>query len=100
MPSLPVVFTRRAARQVDSAVSWWRENSPSIPVDPRPLVVEHGEDLRGMEATTSELRWLFEARVAAGRAVVVTVTTGRGSGDLVRWLRGCADVVEVSRDVS
>ncbi len=31
MPSLPVAFTRRAARRVDSAVSWWRENRTSIP---------------------------------------------------------------------
>ncbi len=31
VPALPVVFTRRAARQVESAAIWWSENRPAAP---------------------------------------------------------------------
>ena len=31
MPALPVVFTRRAARQIEAASEWWGENRPAAP---------------------------------------------------------------------
>ena len=31
MPALPVVFTRRAARQVEAAARWWNVNRPAAP---------------------------------------------------------------------
>jgi len=31
VPALPVVFTRRAARQVENAAEWWRVNRPEAP---------------------------------------------------------------------
>jgi plasmid stabilization system protein ParE len=31
VPALPVVFTRRAARQVEAAAVWWRLNRPAAP---------------------------------------------------------------------
>ena len=31
MPALPVVFTRRAARQVEAAAEWWRVHRPAAP---------------------------------------------------------------------
>lgn len=31
MPALPVVITRRAARQVEAAAAWWRANRPAAP---------------------------------------------------------------------
>lgn len=31
MPALAVVFTRRAARQVEAAALWWKANRPAAP---------------------------------------------------------------------
>jgi plasmid stabilization system protein ParE len=31
VPPVPVVFTRRAARQVEAAVVWWSANRPGAP---------------------------------------------------------------------
>ena len=31
MPVLPVVFTRRAARQIETAAEWWRVNRLDAP---------------------------------------------------------------------
>jgi plasmid stabilization system protein ParE len=31
VPALPVVFTRRAERQLEEAVAWWRANRPGAP---------------------------------------------------------------------
>ena len=31
MPALPVVFTRRTARQVEAAAEWWRVHRPGAP---------------------------------------------------------------------
>jgi len=31
VPALPVVFTRRAARQVEAAARWWNVNRPAAP---------------------------------------------------------------------
>jgi len=31
VPALPVVLTRRAARQVEAAAAWWRLNRPAAP---------------------------------------------------------------------
>ena len=30
-PALPLVFTRRAERQLENAVAWWRANRPAAP---------------------------------------------------------------------
>ncbi len=67
--------------------------------DPRPLVVEHLEDLRRLARTQHELQRLAEARVAAGRAVVLTLTADRRTRDVAAWLRRFADVVEVTTGV-
>jgi len=31
VPALPVVFTRRAARQIEAAARWWKVNRPAAP---------------------------------------------------------------------
>jgi plasmid stabilization system protein ParE len=31
VPALPVVFTRRAVRQVEAAAAWWKANRPAAP---------------------------------------------------------------------
>jgi plasmid stabilization system protein ParE len=31
VPALPVVFTRRAARQIEDAARWWNANRPAAP---------------------------------------------------------------------
>jgi plasmid stabilization system protein ParE len=47
VPALPVVFTRRAARQVESADAWWSANRPAAPNALR-------DDLRGVVALIGE----------------------------------------------
>lgn len=66
-----------------------------LATDPRPLVVEHLEDLRGKPRTREELRRLLVLRAAAGGAIVLTLTAGRGDAEIVRWLDGWADVVSL-----
>ena len=67
----------------------------ALATDPRPLVVEHLEDLRAKPSTREELRRLLVIRAARGGATVLTLTAGRGDTEIVRWLDGWADVVSL-----
>jgi chromosomal replication initiation ATPase DnaA len=67
----------------------------ALATDPRPLVVEHLEDLRGRPSTREELRRLLLLRAARGGATVLTLTAGRDDTEIVGWLDGWADVVSL-----
>lgn len=62
--------------------------------DPRPLVVEHLEDLRGKPRTRTELRSLLET-ASQRRPVLLTLTRARRDRDVLRWLRSWAEVVSL-----
>lgn len=62
--------------------------------EPRPLVIEHLEDVRGMPRTLEELRLLLEARRRRGLPVFLTLTTRPGAGDIARWLVRHAEVAK------
>jgi chromosomal replication initiation ATPase DnaA len=65
--------------------------SVSLSDDPRPLVVEHLEDLRGKARTREEIQRLLTQRAEKGHLVVVTLTASQTQGNseisdwLVRW---------------
>ena len=67
----------------------------ALATDPRPLVVEHLEDLRGKPSTCEELRRLLVLRAASGGATVLTLTAGRDDAEIVGWLDGWADVASL-----
>ena len=67
----------------------------TLATDPRPLVVEHLEDLRGKPSTREELRRLLVLRAANGGATVLTLTAGRDDAEIVKWLDGWADVASL-----
>lgn len=60
--------------------------------EPRPLVIEHLEDLHGMTRTLEELRRLVEARRRRGLPVFLTLTTQPGAEGVARWLARHAEV--------
>jgi chromosomal replication initiation ATPase DnaA len=66
----------------------------SLAADPRPLVVEHLEDLRGKPRTRAELRELLKSS-SEHRSVLLTLTRARRDRDVRRWLRGWAEVVSL-----
>jgi chromosomal replication initiation ATPase DnaA len=72
----------------------WRH---ALVSDPRPLVVEHLEDLREKPRTREELRRLLLLKAANGGAVLLTSTGGRGQAEIVRWLDGWADIVSLDQ---
>jgi chromosomal replication initiation ATPase DnaA len=63
-----------------------------VAADPRPLVVEHLEDLKGKRRTQVEVQRLFEERVERGNGVLLTLTIGRGAEGVVGWLGQFAEV--------
>lgn len=67
----------------------------AVVTDPRPLVVEHLEDLRRKPRTREELRQVLLVRADKGGATLLTSTCGRGHAEIVRWLNGWADVVSL-----
>jgi chromosomal replication initiation ATPase DnaA len=67
----------------------------ALATDPRLLVVEHLEDLRGKPSTRQELRRLLLLRAANSGATVLTLTAGRDDAEIVRWLDGWADVASL-----
>ena len=64
----------------------------ALVADPRPLVIEHLEDLRGKPRTRVELRSLLEAATRR-RPVLLTLTRSRGDRDVLRWLRGWVELL-------
>jgi hypothetical protein len=68
----------------------WRE---AFAGDPRPLVIEHVEDLRGRHRTLEELRCLLDLRRARGHASLLTLTLEPRSEDVVNWLVECCEPV-------
>jgi len=72
----------------------------AVATDARPLVIEHIEDLRARPRTRTELRRALLLRAAAGGTTILTLTTGRGRREIVRWLGQWADVVELARPVA
>jgi chromosomal replication initiation ATPase DnaA len=69
----------------------------ALVTDPRPLVVEHLEDLRGKPRTREELRRLLRLRAAKSGATLLTSTRGRGHAEIVKWLGGWADFVSLDQ---
>ena len=65
--------------------------SAAVVGDPRPLCVEHLEDLRENPRTREELRRLLK-RAAPHRPVLLTVTRTRGDAEILRWLRCWAEL--------
>jgi len=58
------------------------------------VVVEHLEDLRGKPRTRAELCFLLKT-ASQRRPVLLTLTRARRDGEVLRWLRGWADVVSL-----
>jgi chromosomal replication initiation ATPase DnaA len=67
----------------------------AMATDERPLVVEHIEDLRAKPRTREELKRALCLRAAGGRPTVLTLTTGRGRSEIVRWLGRWADLTSL-----
>jgi chromosomal replication initiation ATPase DnaA len=68
----------------------WREGLEN---DPRPLVMEHVEDLRGKPRTMEELRRCMERRLSHGGVTILTLTLEPGADDVLAWVSQCADVI-------
>jgi hypothetical protein len=64
--------------------------------DPRPLCVEHLEDLGGRPATREELR-LVLAQAAGSRPILLTLTRARGDAEVAAWLRPWTEIVSLGR---
>ena len=62
--------------------------------DPRPLCVEHLEDLRGRPATREELRHIL-AHAASRRPILLTLTRARGDAEVAAWLRPWTEIVSL-----
>ena len=78
-----------------NGTEWAHESySAALIGDRRPLCVEHLEDLRGKPRTREELRLLL-TRAALRRPVLLTLTRARRDRDVLRWLRGWAEVVSL-----
>jgi hypothetical protein len=73
------------------------EYEHSFAADPRPLVVEHLEDVRARERAQVELQRLFIDRARRRRAVLLTLTLGRGTDGVIEWLGRFADVHRLPR---
>ena len=87
---------------VDEAVEAIRgerysEFEAALAMDPRPLVIEHLEDLRAKVRTRAELRRALHLRAAKGGATILTLTSGRSRTEIVRWLARWADVTSLGR---
>lgn len=65
--------------------------------DPRPLVMEHLEDLRGRPRTLEELRRCMERRLSHGGTTILTLTLTASAVDVLEWVSQCADVICDSR---
>lgn len=68
----------------------WREAFTS---DPRPLVIEHLEDLRGKPRTLEELRCILDVRRSHGHPSVLSLTLEPRSEDVLSWLGECCEPV-------
>jgi chromosomal replication initiation ATPase DnaA len=67
----------------------WRE---AFARDPRPVVIEHLEDLHGKRQTQQELGQLLDLRLSRGLAVVLTLTLEAKVVEMVEWLGACCDL--------
>jgi hypothetical protein len=65
--------------------------------DPRPLVMEHLEDLRGRPLTLEELRRCMERRLSRGGTTILTLTLTAAAGDVLDSVRQYAGVICDSR---
>jgi chromosomal replication initiation ATPase DnaA len=81
----------------DDRYDRWREGFEN---DPRPLVMEHVEDLRGKQRTMEELRHLLDVRQARGNATVLTLTLGPRVDEVVAWLRTFSELIAVRASAS
>src|SRR5215470_3133287 len=63
--------------------------------DQRLLVIEHVEDLRGKPRTRAEVERAVRLRAAAGGTTLLTLTTGRNTNELRRWLSDWADLTSL-----
>jgi hypothetical protein len=90
---------------VEEAVLALRENryeafEADLAAETRPLVIEHIEDLRGKVETRAELRRALLIRAAARRPTILTLTTGKGRSQVVRWLGRWADLASIRPSAS
>ena len=75
----------------------WERWVEALASDPRPLVLEHAEDLQGRPRTMEELHHLLDRRLSRGHPVLITVTLSAACEDVVAWLSQCADVIRMGR---
>jgi hypothetical protein len=66
----------------------------ALVADPRPLCIEHLEDLRGKPSTRDVLRRLLQ-QAAGRRPVLLTLTRAERDGEIVRWLRPWAQLLSL-----
>jgi hypothetical protein len=76
-----------AAARADRVTSY----GSSFAADPRPVCIEHLEDLRGKPRTRHELRHLLQ-HAAERRPVLLSLTRSRNDADVLAWLRSWAEV--------
>lgn len=72
-----------------------RSFTSTLVADPRPLVIEHLEDLEGKTRTREELERALLVRAERGGATILTLTAGRGRAETLRWLSPWADIVSL-----
>lgn len=65
--------------------------------DPRPLVMEHLEDLRGRPRTLEELRRCMERRLSHGGTTILTLTLTAAADDVLDSVSQYAGVICDSR---
>jgi hypothetical protein len=65
--------------------------------DPRPLVMEHLEDLRGRARTLEELRRCMERRLSHGGTTILTLTLTAAADDVLDSVSGYTAVICDSR---
>jgi toxin ParE1/3/4 len=96
--ALSVLFTPRALRELQEAVTWWRENRLEVPrlldheieralrriaVFPRSAPVVRGRDARRVVLRRSGYLLFYRIRPRLGRIEVISVLHGR-RGDVPR----------------
>jgi hypothetical protein len=78
-----------AAMRQDPAARW----QAAFTDEPRPVVVEHLEDMRGRLRTMDVLRDVFEMRASLGHRTVLSLTLGPGAEAVLAWVKDFADVI-------
>jgi hypothetical protein len=90
---------REAADEMAAAVRANRYESwcEALESEPRPLVMEHLEDLRGRPRTLAELRRSMERRLFRGGTTILTLTLTAAADDVLDSVSQYAEVICDSR---